>query len=93
MSVTATDYTYALYNGQTFPFGEERIGPTYCMNCICMCMNKMNLENHKKKQPELKSKESFKLNQNKKIVSYNIVQLQSVKKNSFEIRIQSSTPC
>jgi hypothetical protein len=55
-------------------------------------MNKMNLENHKN-QPELKPKERLKLNQNKKIVSYNIIQIQSVIIFSFEIRIQSSTPC
>jgi hypothetical protein len=50
----------------------------------------MNLENHKN-QPELKPKESLKLNQNKKIISYNIIQLQSGVISSFEIRIQSST--
>jgi hypothetical protein len=47
MSATATDYTYALYNRQTFLFvriGEERIRPTYCMICICMCINELNLE-------------------------------------------------
>jgi ribosomal 50S subunit-recycling heat shock protein len=54
-------------------------------------MNKINLKNHKN-QPEVKPKESLKLNQNKKIVSYNIVQLQSVVISSFEIRIQSSSP-
>jgi hypothetical protein len=51
----------------------------------------MNLENHKN-QPELKQKESLKLNQNNKIVSYNIIQLQSVVISLFEIRIQSCNP-
>jgi hypothetical protein len=49
-------------------------------------MNKMNPENHKN-QPELKPKESMKLNWNKKIVSYNIVPIQSVVISLFEIRI------
>jgi hypothetical protein len=25
-------------------FGEERIGPMYCMNFICMCRNELNFE-------------------------------------------------
>jgi hypothetical protein len=25
-----------------FSFGEERVGPTYCLNCICVCMNESN---------------------------------------------------
>jgi hypothetical protein len=31
MSVTATDYVYAIYIWQSFSFGKERIGPTYVM--------------------------------------------------------------
>jgi hypothetical protein len=32
MSVTATDYMYAIFIlGKLFSFGEERIGPTYCI--------------------------------------------------------------
>jgi hypothetical protein len=31
MSVIATAYTYTLYIGQTFLFGEECIGSTYVM--------------------------------------------------------------
>jgi hypothetical protein len=31
MSATAADYTYTLYIGQTFVFGEERIGPQCVM--------------------------------------------------------------
>jgi hypothetical protein len=31
MGATATDYTYALYIGQAFSFGEECIVPTYVM--------------------------------------------------------------
>jgi hypothetical protein len=31
MSATATNYTYAIYIGQNFSFGEERIRPTYVM--------------------------------------------------------------
>jgi hypothetical protein len=28
-----------------FSFGEERIGPTYYMICICMCMSDLDFEN------------------------------------------------
>jgi hypothetical protein len=31
MSVTATDYAYAIYIWQNFSFGEERIESTYVM--------------------------------------------------------------
>jgi hypothetical protein len=31
MSVTVTDYTYAIYIWQSFSFGEERIGSIYVM--------------------------------------------------------------
>jgi hypothetical protein len=44
MSATAIAYTYAIYIWQNFSFGEERIGLTYCMMCICMCINELNLE-------------------------------------------------
>jgi hypothetical protein len=44
MSATATDYTYAIYIWLSFSFGEERIGPTYYIICIHMCINESNLE-------------------------------------------------
>jgi hypothetical protein len=31
MSATATDYAYAIYIWQSFPFGEEQRGPKYGM--------------------------------------------------------------
>jgi hypothetical protein len=67
-----------------FSFGEEWIGLTYCMNCICMCMNELNFENKSKK---------LEVNPNPKIVTHNATQLQPAITSLFEVKILSSTHC
>jgi hypothetical protein len=65
-----------------FSFGEERIGPTYCMNCIRMCMNELNFENKSKK---------LEVNPNPKTVTRNATQLQPVVTSLFDVEILSFT--
>ncbi len=55
MSATATDYTYTIYIWQNFSFGEEQIGPTCCMICICMCMIELNFEEQIENKLEVNS--------------------------------------
>jgi hypothetical protein len=63
--------------------GEEWIGPTYCMICICMCMIELNFE----KQIENK----LEVNSNWKTVTRNVTQLQLAITSLFEIKILSFT--
>jgi hypothetical protein len=68
MSATATDYTYAIYIWQSFSFGEEWIGPTCCM--ICICMIELNCEEHIENKLEV--------NSNRKNVTHNIKPISTV---------------
>ncbi len=80
LSATATDYTYALYNGQNFSFVEERIGPTCCMMLHVHMHVWVELEKNQ-------IKEKFKLNQTGKTKLVN--HLSSTDRN-FLIRNRNS---
>jgi hypothetical protein len=67
-----------------FSFGEEQIGLTYCMICICMCMNELNFEN---------KLNQCKLTTNKKTVKHKVTQFQLVVTSLFEVKILSFTHC
>jgi hypothetical protein len=80
MSVTATEYAYAIYIRQSFSFSEEWIWPTYFMICICIGMIELNFEE------EIKNK--FDVNSNRKSVTHNVIP-DSTSRN-FLIRDQNS---
>jgi hypothetical protein len=65
-----------------FSVGEEHIGSTYCMICICMCMNELNLVKQTKK---------LEVNSSKKTVIHNATQFQLAVISLFKIEILSFT--
>jgi hypothetical protein len=69
--------TYIL--GKLF-FGEEWIGPTCCM--ICICMIELNLKSKLKK---------LEVNSNQKSVTHNVTQIQLAVTSLSEIEILRST--